>query len=131
MPFVTQVGSKQYIVENNQKFAVDRITDAKEGDSIDLPVLFSYGENSKAKTVKVKILSHTKGKKIRVVKFRSKSNYHRQYGFRPYLSILQVISQTAKSDKSDSKEDSEKTLPKSKEQKVELPKENLTKKIAE
>jgi large subunit ribosomal protein L21 len=93
MSFVTKIGSKQYIVNYNQKFAVDRLNELKEGDNVDLPILFSFGEDSKLKNLKAKVLSHTKGKKIRVVKFKSKSNYHRQYGFRASITILQIISE--------------------------------------
>lgn len=91
MPFVTQFGSKQYIVDYDQKFAVDRVLDAEEGEIIEVPVLLCFGESSKIQKIQAKVLSHTKGKKIRVVKFRSKSNYHRQYGFRAHLTILQII----------------------------------------
>lgn len=109
MPFVTQFGSKQYIVDYNQKFAVDRITDIEEGDVIDVPVLISFGDSSKIQKIKAKVLSHTKGKKIRVVKFRSKSNYHRQYGFRACITILQVVGKDSKNSQLEFKENSKTT----------------------
>ena len=94
MSFVTQFGSKQYIVEEGQKFAVDRLD--REVDSVfDLPVLYSFGENSKSKS-KVKVIAHVKGEKLRIVKFKSKNKYHRVSGFRPYLTILEVISESTK-----------------------------------
>lgn len=90
MSVVVQSGSKQYIVEYNQKFIVDRL-EQPEGDVFELDVLFGYGDQKGLKKIQVKVLKHQKGEKIRVVKYKSKSNYHRQYGFRPYQTILQVL----------------------------------------
>ncbi len=89
MPFVTHFGSKQYIVEENQQFAVDRLN-YEVGEVFDLPLLYSFGDVSAA-TPKAKVIAHVKGDKIRVVKFKSKSNYHKVKGFRPYLTILSVV----------------------------------------
>ena len=92
MSYIIKSGSRQYIVKSGQRLAVDRLKTASEGDIIDLPVLLSFGEDKKAKktTLKATVVSHTKGKKIRVVKFKSKSNYHRVQGFRPYLTVLEI-----------------------------------------
>jgi len=90
MSAVVQSGSKQYIVEYNQKFIVDRL-EQLEGETFELDVLFSYGDQKGLKKLQVIVLKHQKGEKIRVVKYKSKSNYHKQYGFRPYQTILQVL----------------------------------------
>ena len=90
MSAVVQSGSKQYIVEYNQKFIVDRL-EQPEGETFELDVLFGYGDQKGLKKLQVKVLKHQKGEKIRVVKYKSKSNYHKQYGFRPYQTILQVV----------------------------------------
>ncbi len=92
MPFVTKFGSKQYIIDYNQQFAVDRIKSAKEGSTIEAPILYVFGEAKSTKTLLVKVIAHTKGKKIRVVKYKNKINYHKVSGFRPYLTILEVVS---------------------------------------
>jgi large subunit ribosomal protein L21 len=90
MSYIVESGSKQYIVNPGQKFAVDRLNNVAVGDVIDMPVILAFGADKETKQLKVKVLEHTKGEKIRVVKFKSKSNYHRQYGFRPYLTVLEV-----------------------------------------
>jgi|694.fasta_scaffold134908_4 ribosomal protein L21 len=114
MPFVIQSGNKQYIVSLGQKFVVDRLNFTNEGDVMDFPVMYSFGGDTPRKTIKVKIASHVKGEKIRVVKYRAKSNYHRQYGFRPFQTILEVVGDEApvaekKTVKSESTEDKIKT----------------------
>ena len=93
MPTIIQSGSKQYLVEPGQKIIVDRL-DVAENSEIDLDVIYSFGgdnQNVDKKVLKARVLEHSKGKKIRVVKFKSKSNYHRQYGFRPYQTLLEII----------------------------------------
>lgn len=91
MPFVIQSGNKQHIVSLGQKFVVDRLNFTNEGDIIDFPVMYSFGGDVPKNIIKVKVVSHVKGVKIRVVKYRAKSNYHRQYGFRPFQTILEVV----------------------------------------
>jgi len=90
MAFVIQSGSKQYTVIPGQQFVVDRLT-ALEGDTVDLNLIYSYGDLSGTKTAKARIVRHQRGKKIRVVKFKSKSNYHRQYGYRHEETVLEVV----------------------------------------
>ena len=91
MPFIVKFGSKQYTVEPGQKFVVDRLNGKDEGEEFDLDVIHSYGDTL-SKNVKATVLAHQKGKKIRVVKYKSKSNYHKQYGYRHYETIIQVAS---------------------------------------
>ena len=98
MPFVIESGSKQYIVEYGQKIIVDRLT-ANEGEELEFKVLFCFGDSESIKTVKVLVLTHQKGEKIRVVKFKNKSNYHRQYGYRHHETILQIQSSESKDKK--------------------------------
>jgi large subunit ribosomal protein L21 len=88
MSFVTQFGSKQYIVKEGQKFAVDRLS-MEEGSIFDLPVLYDISGSSLRP--KVKVVAHVKGKKLRIVKFKSKNKYHKVNGFRPSLTILEVL----------------------------------------
>jgi len=89
MPFVVKVGAHQCIVSQGQQIIVEKINSA-EGDVIDLPVLFAFGEDKSVTNLKASVVKHQQGKKIRVVKFKSKSNYHRQYGFRPQQTVLKI-----------------------------------------
>jgi ribosomal protein L21 len=86
--FIVQSGSKQYIVEPKQYLQVDRINNVEIGDEVELPVVFSFGKA--VKSIKAKVINQNKGKKIRIVKYKAKSNYHKVAGFRPYLTTLEI-----------------------------------------
>ncbi len=90
MSIVVQSGSKQYVVNYGQKFIVDRL-EAEEGSVIDVNVVHAFGQDKELKSLKAKVIKHQKGAKIRVVKYKAKSNYHRQYGFRPFQTILELV----------------------------------------
>ena len=98
MPFVIQSGSKQYTVTPGQKFVVDRLKNDL-GEVIDLPLVYSYGTTKGATSVQAKIVLHQKGKKIRVVKYKNKNNYHKQSGYRHYETILEILGDVEKSEK--------------------------------
>jgi large subunit ribosomal protein L21 len=89
MSFVITTGNKQYLVKNGQIVIVDRI-EADVDSTVELPVLHATGESKSTKSIKATVLKHQKGPKIRVVKYKSKSRYHRQYGFRPYETVLKI-----------------------------------------
>lgn len=90
MSFVIQSGSKQYIVDYGQKFIVDRLK-SDEGETIELDLVLAFGEDEKSKKVKAKIIAHQRGEKIRVVKYKSKSNYHRVQGHRSEQTVLEIV----------------------------------------
>jgi large subunit ribosomal protein L21 len=92
MSLVVISGSKQYIVNKGQQFIVDRL-DASEGSEVELPVAISFdaGVINSGGVAKAKVIKHLKGEKIRVVKYKSKSNYHKQSGFRAYQTMLEII----------------------------------------
>lgn len=89
MTFVVEIGSKQYLVEKGQKFIVDRL-DAKEGSKIDLDLIYSFGEDAESSAVAAEVIMHQRGPKLRVTKYKPKSNYHRQYGPRQEETVLQI-----------------------------------------
>jgi large subunit ribosomal protein L21 len=90
MSIVIQSGSKQYIVDYGQKLFVDRL-DAKENENVNLTVVYSFGDTKSLATVTAKVIKHDKDPKIRVVKYKSKSNYHRQYGYRHYNTLIEIL----------------------------------------
>jgi large subunit ribosomal protein L21 len=102
MPYIIQSGSKQYTVNAGQQFVVDRLEN-KEGSIIDLPLIYVYGTSPKGKTLQAKVIAHQKGKKIRVVKYKAKSNYHRQAGYRHYETILEITGSSTDSNVSEIK----------------------------
>lgn len=89
MSFVISSGSKQYLVKTGQKFVVDRLKN-EEGSEISFDVLFSVGDVKKTQ-ITAKIVRHQRGKKIRIVKYKAKSNYHRQYGYRHEETVLEIL----------------------------------------
>lgn len=90
MPVVIQSGSRQYVVSKGQTFVVNRLK-KEEGSVVDFPVLYAFGQDKDLKSIQVKVLKHQRGKKIRVVKYRAKSNYHKVRGFRPEETVLVVL----------------------------------------
>ena len=90
MPLVVKSGSRQYIVNYGQKIIVNKL-EVKENDTLDLDVLYSFGDDKSVKKVTAKVIKHQKGVKIRVVKYKSKSNYHKQYGPRQSETVLEII----------------------------------------
>lgn len=89
MTLIVQSGSRQYLVEQGQKLIVNRLKNVNEGDTIDLDVVYSFGEEA-GKTVKATVVSHQRGEKIRVTKYLPKSNYHRQYGPRAEETVILI-----------------------------------------
>lgn len=90
MAFVVSSGSRQYTVAKGQQFIVNSLKDVKEGDVVDLDVVCAYGDDKDAKTIKATVVKHQKGEKIRVVKYKRKVSYHRQYGPRQSETVLQI-----------------------------------------
>jgi large subunit ribosomal protein L21 len=89
MSFVITTGNKQYLVKNGQLVIVDKI-EADVDSTVELPVIHTTGESKTPKTIKATVVKHQKGPKIRVVKYKSKSRYHRQYGHRTHETVLKI-----------------------------------------
>lgn len=94
---VVEIGGKQYTVENNTSFVVDR-QHVEVGKTIEVPaMLIADDKSTKIGTptidgskVTLKVEEHFKGDKIRVFKIKSKKRYMRTQGFRPYQTRLTV-----------------------------------------
>jgi large subunit ribosomal protein L21 len=96
---VVKVGSKQYLVSENQEIVVDYI-DKKEKEEILLETLAVFTDNGEElelekdklkQGVKAQIIEHGKGEKIRVAKFRAKVRYRKVKGFRPLLTKIKIL----------------------------------------
>ena len=95
---IVKTGGKQYRVERGQRLLVERLPDA-EGASVALqPLLYRSEETvldeaglSKVK-VTAKVLSHERGEKLRVFKFKPKRGYKRRTGHRQELTQIEVTS---------------------------------------
>jgi len=95
---VIKLKGHQYRVEEGQEIVVDRLNEA-EGKELEIPEILLLVDESQVEIgqplvqgtkIKVKILAHLKGEKIRVVRFRAKSRHRRVTGFRPSLTKIQI-----------------------------------------
>ncbi len=90
MSFIVQSGNKQYLVNYGQQIIVDRLN-VEAGSEVELDLVHTFGSGKIPNKLQAKVLKHQRGPKIRVVKYKSKSNYHRQYGFRPEQTLLEIV----------------------------------------
>jgi large subunit ribosomal protein L21 len=93
---IVKTGGKQYRVERGQTLLVERLA-VDEGGNVALePILYRSDEavfdSAALKKVKVtaKVLSHERGEKLRVVKFKPKRGYKRRNGHRQELTRIEV-----------------------------------------
>ena len=94
---IIQTGGKQYRVEEGKVITVEKLAQAAD-EAIEFAEVLSVvdGDNMqfgapfvKGATVKGKVLTQGRGKKIRVFKYKSKSNYRRRQGHRqPFTKVL-------------------------------------------
>lgn len=94
---IIAAGGKQYRVREGDVIFVEKL-DANEGDTVEVSeVLAVVGDKEGLKLgnptvdgakVTLKVLSHGKGKKIIVFKYKPKKNYRRKTGHRqPYTKV--------------------------------------------
>lgn len=94
---IVKTGGKQYCVEVGKKISVEKL-DVEVGNEVTLDeVLFIGGDKVeigapfvKGAKVKAKVLEQGKGKKIRIFKYKAKSNYRRRQGHRQPFTLLEV-----------------------------------------
>ncbi|MBS1870420.1 MAG: 50S ribosomal protein L21 [Actinobacteria bacterium] len=95
---IVKTGGKQYRVEEGQSLLVEKLT-AEEGAKVALEPLLYRGDDqivdgadlAKVK-VEARVLSHERGPKLRIVKFKPKRGYKRRTGHRQDLTRIQVTS---------------------------------------
>ena len=90
----------QYIVAQWSHIVVDQL-DLKEWDTLtpDVLAVFTedgaradFGTPTLSAKVTCKVISHQRGDKIRVLKFKRKNRYQRTIWFRPHQTVLQIKS---------------------------------------
>ncbi len=96
---VIKTGGKQYLVKEGDEIVVDRLEN-KEKEKIELETLMTFTEDGKNVEVgapflkektQAEVISHEKGEKIRVARFKAKVRYRKVKGFRPQLTTLKII----------------------------------------
>ena len=94
---IIRTGGKQYRVAKDDKLEIEKI-DAKDGDKIDLEVLY-VNDGKAAKTgsdlpkgagVKATVLGQKRGPKITIFKKKRRQNYRRKKGHRQDLTLVQI-----------------------------------------
>ena len=95
---VIKTGGKQYRVEEGDKLRVESL-DADEGETISLESVLMVCDGDKVSvgspelagaSVSAKVLSHGRGKKIDIIKFRRRKHYRRQMGHRQSYTELKI-----------------------------------------
>lgn len=90
MSLVIQSGSRQYLVDPGQQIVVNKLN-APVDEVVELDLVYAYGADKKAKKAQAKVIKHQRGEKLRVVKYKSKSNYKRSYGPRQEETVIEIL----------------------------------------
>ncbi len=98
---VVELQWHQYIVAQDNELIVDSI-DLDIGKNFDVDALALFNEDGskvslgtpvvKGATVSFEVVKHQRGEKIRVLKFKRKNRYERNFGHRSYQTVLTVKS---------------------------------------
>ena len=95
---VFRTGGKQYRASKGDRLRVERLA-GNEGDAVEFDQVLLVGEGAKVKVgnplvsgskVKAKVTAQGKGKKVDVVKFKRRKNYHRLKGHRQLFTEIEV-----------------------------------------
>jgi len=97
---VIKTGGKQYRVSPGDKLRVESL-DVREGESFDFDQVLMTGNGSDVTigdplvaeaVVSAKVISHGRGKKIRIIKFRRRKHHRKQQGHRQNYTELEITS---------------------------------------
>jgi len=97
---VIKTGGKQYKVQAKDQLKIEKL-EVKEGETLvfDQVLIKGAGEKVEIGTpliggakVQAKVLKQGRGKKIEVVKYKSKPRYHKKYGHRQPFTQVEIIS---------------------------------------
>lgn len=100
---VIQTGGKQYRVAEGQYLKVEKL-DIEEGGSLDIDKVLMVANGDDVKIgapyivggkVTVKIKSHGRGDKIRIIKFRRRKHSRKTQGHRQHYTEIEITSISA------------------------------------
>jgi large subunit ribosomal protein L21 len=105
---VIEIGGQQCKVEKGRYFFSNRV-DAEVGDQIDVDKVLILSDNDGSSTlglpyvdgakVCLKVLEHTRGDKINIIKFKRRKHHMKRMGHRQDLTKLEVVSIEASASK--------------------------------
>jgi large subunit ribosomal protein L21 len=96
---IAEIKGFEYLVKEGERLIVPRI-EAAIGEIVKFDKVLFLKANDKVWVgtpqvvgafIEAKILSHFKGEKIIVFKFRRRENYRRKKGFRPLLTEIEIV----------------------------------------
>jgi large subunit ribosomal protein L21 len=88
---IIEIGGKQEKVKKGTKLTVNNLN-LKQNEKIEFPVLFRSNENKGSNKKSIgKVIKQTKSKKIKILKFKNKSRYHKKTGHRQPLTVVEII----------------------------------------
>jgi len=97
---VVKTGGKQYLVKEGDQIIVDRLNNYQEKEKIKLETLAVFSQEGNLlklgapnldKQVVAEVVSHYKGEKIRIARFKAKVRYRKVKGFRSLLTTLKIL----------------------------------------
>jgi large subunit ribosomal protein L21 len=124
---IITLGGKQYRVQEGERLLVDRLK-ADEGKTFNPKVLLTGGNGktdlAPSVTVTARVVSHERGEKIRIGKYKKRTGYRKHTGFRSSLTQIEIesIGAGARKAAAAAQPKAEATKPKVEKPKVEKPK---------
>ena len=97
---IVKIQGKQYKISPKDTIIIDRM-EGEVGATVEFTDVLLVSDDKKTsigtpfvskKSVKAKILSHGKGEKLDVFRFRAKSRHRRHIGFRASQTTLEILS---------------------------------------
>jgi len=97
---VIVTGGKQYRVTKGETLKVEKIV-AEEGAEIELDKVLMIADGDKLNigtpeldkgSVKAKVISHGRGKKVTIIKFRRRKHHRKQMGHRQSYTEIEIVS---------------------------------------
>ena len=98
MQAVIKTGGKQYRVSEGDKIRIESLK-AEAGDTVefDRVLMLADGENSKAGSpvvdggkVSGRVIAHSRGGKVRIIKFRRRKHYMKRQGHRQNYTEVEI-----------------------------------------
>ena len=96
---VIETGGKQYLVKTGDRLRVEKLSASENGTvTFDKVLMFCDGKESKIGTpyledvrVSAEHVAHVRAKKVRVVRFHSKTRYRKKKGHRQHYSMIKIL----------------------------------------
>jgi len=95
---VFKTGGKQYRATQGDKLKIEKL-DVAEGDNVEFDEVLMVGEGENVQvgtplvsggSVKAKVLSQAKDKKVDVIKFKRRQNYKRMHSHRQPFTLVEI-----------------------------------------